>query len=207
MPRFVNISTGDLISTAYKVMYSTLAGTAALQEIDEAEFSRMAAEKIMLRQPLLIIVRNPYARLASFFADKLRKDLERASGSWQFSQLIFFPLVGLTVDDSFETIRQRLKSISFEDFVDYLPHAKANGHLRPQAELLSTGDMNLARNTTAFLMETDLDQLWLRLGVPRQERQNATSSRLDPATLSRGRLDLINKIYAADFEAFGYDFC
>ncbi len=207
MPRFVNLLTGDLVSTAYKVMYSTMVGTEVLREIGEVEFIIKAAKKLLHQERLLIAVRNPYARLASFFADKLRRDLEREDGGWQFSQVIFFSLVNVTADDSFETIRSRLGSISFEAFVDYLPQVRMNGHLRPQADLLRAGDLDLVSHSTAFQVETDLQRLWAHLGIRRPQRKNATFSHFDPAILSQQRLDLINEVYLSDFESFGYERC
>lgn len=205
MPRLVNTLTDELISTAYKVMYSSMMAIPTLREIGELEFTSKAADALGRNEQLLMAVRNPYARLSSFFADKLRHNLEREEGSWQFSQLMFFPLVGVTVNDSFAAIKQALQSISFEAFIDYLPHVWRNGHLRPQAELLRAGQLDLALHTCYFPIETDGSKFWSHLGISEPPQMNTTFSRFDSLTLSRARLDSINDIYADDFAAFGYE--
>lgn len=120
MPRFLARDTDILVSTSYKVMYSSLVRTDLVEEIGNPAFAGLAAERC--RGPGIhhvTAVRDPYARLASF-ADKLRQDLERTSGRFQFCQIIF-PLIDLARDASFEEARDALRAISFDAFIDFLP--------------------------------------------------------------------------------------
>lgn len=187
-------------------MYSSMVECGALQEIDELEFASLAAERVQgpgLRH--LMAVRDPYRRLASFFADKLRRNLQRDSGSWQFSQLIFFPLVGASLDDPFEAARDALLGISFDSFVDFLPIVCGNGHLRPQVGLLHSAGLALQPHTQIFPIETASPRLWEEIGVEGPPRANRSEALPDLTTLTRQRLDIIQAVYADDFSSFGYE--
>lgn len=206
MPRFLARETDVLVSTSYKVMYSSLVATGRFDELGNAAFAALAADRCRgggIHH--LMAVRDPYARLASFFADKLRQDLERSSGRFQFCQIIFFPLINLPHDASFEMARDALRAISFDAFIDFLPRICADQHLRPQVELLEPAGLDLDSCTRIFRIETEAAQFWQALEVPRPPWSNR--SRTLPAinTLTRERLDIVNSVYAADFIRFGYD--
>lgn len=204
MPHFLCREPNALLSTSYKVMYSSFVES-GLEEIDAAAFC--ARVKRDAREPgfrHLMAVRDPYARLGSFFADKLRRNLERSSGNWQFCQMIFFPLVGVRLGDSFETARDALRSISFERFIEMLPSVCGNGHLRPQATLLDVGGLDLKACTHVFPIESAAERLWSHLGVERPPRANSSTEAPDMGSLRREQLDVINAIYAEDFTCFGY---
>ena len=151
----------------------------------------------------LLAVRNPYLRLASFFADKLRQDLQRRSGEWQYCQRIFFSFVGVAEHDSFSTIRTALLGISFEDFIDYLPLVQED-HLTPQCTLLKAAGRDLEAVTEIFRIETHAGEFWQNVGVKAPPHANKTSSQPDPFGLARGRLDIVNRIYSGDFSQLGY---
>ena len=204
MPRFLARETGLLVSTSYKVMYSSLVSTGRLDEIGNADFAALAAERGPgLRH--LMAVRDPYARLASFFADKLRQDLERSSGRFQFCQIIFFPLIDLPRDASFETARDALLAISFDAFIDFLPSICADRHLQPQVALLEAAGLDLRPFTRTFRVETEAALFWQAIGVPRPPWSNRSRTLPDLGTLTRDRLDIVNSVYADDFDCFGYD--
>lgn len=206
MPRFFARNPDALVSTSYKVMYSSMVESDALEEIDDAEFRLLATERV--RGPGLrhiMAVRDPYGRLASFFADKLRRNLQRNSGSWQFSQLIFFPLVGVSADGPFEAARDALLGISFDAFIDFLPIVCGNGHLRPQVSLLSAEGLDLRPHTEIFPIETASSHLWQAIGVERPPRANRSEALPDLTMLTRQRLDIVQTVYADDFSSFGYD--
>jgi len=204
MPRFLLRDSDALLSTSYKVMYSSFVES-GLEEIDGPAFAAIAATRA--RDPgfrHLMAVRDPYARLASFFADKLRRDLERNSGAWQFCQMIFFPLLGIGLGDGFETVRDALRSISFEGFIDMLPRVCGNGHLRPQVNLLAVEGLDLKACTRIFPIETEAERLWTCLGIARPPRANSSEALPSLESLRRDQLDLVNTLYAEDFESFGY---
>lgn len=206
MPRFATPDAGILLSTSFKVMYSSFVETGLLEEVREAPFAALFAERC--REPgfrHLVAVRNPYARLASFFADKLRRALVRPDAPWQFSQIMFFPLVGVSFEDSDQAKRDALLAISFEAFIDFLPQIWGNGHLRPQVMLLYVEGMDLRPYTKVFPIETEREQLWQALGISSPPWTNYSRDLPDLSGLSRERLDLINSIYANDFASFGYE--
>ena len=206
MPRFLARDTDVLVSTSYKVMYSSLVETGRLDEIGNAAFAALAAERCRgggIHH--LMAVRDPYARLASFFADKLRQDLERSSGRFQFCQIIFFPLINLPRDANFEQARDALRAISFDAFIDFLPRICADQHLQPQAGLLDAAGVDLGSCTRIFRVETEAAMFWQAIGVPRPPWSNRSRTLPSVKTLTRERLDIVNSVYAADFTCFGYD--
>lgn len=206
MPRFLARETDILVSTSYKVMYSSLVKTGLFDEIGNAAFAALAAERCRGRGIRhLMAVRDPYARLASFFADKLRQDLERSSGRFQFCQIIFFPLIGLPRDASFEDARDALRAITFDAFIDFLPRIGADRHLQPQAGLLDAAGSDLRSCTRIFRAETEAAMFWQAIGVERPPWSNRSRTLPSIKTLTRDRLDIINSVYAADFACFGYD--
>lgn len=206
MPRFLARETDVLVSTSYKVMYSSLVKTGLFDEIGNAAFAALAAERCRGGgNHHLMAVRDPYARLASFFADKLRQDLKRSSGRFQFCQVIFFPLIGLAHDASFEEARDALRAISFDAFIDFLPRICADLHLQPQVGLLDAAGLDLGPCTRIFRIETEAAMFWQAIGVRRPPWSNRSRTLPSVKTLTRDRLDIVNSVYAADFTRFGYD--
>jgi len=206
VPRFIACETGILVSTSYKVMYSSLVESGALREIDDATFGEQARGLRPDRGPRhLMPVRDPYSRLSSFFADKLRRNLPRSPSDWQFCQLVFLPLLGLQFSAPFETAVDELRAVSFDRFIELLPMASSNGHLRPQAALLRSGDFDLGPCTELLPIETQAARLWSALGITQPPSANRSDFRPDAAALSRERLEIVNAIYAEDFDRFGYE--
>ncbi len=66
------------------------------------------------------VVRNPYTRLESFFRDKFRQDpvtKARAYDELQRCQRFFCAYLQITPTDSPVTIREKLLSLAFDQFV------------------------------------------------------------------------------------------
>ncbi len=189
-----------LVSTSYKVMFSSLIAC-DLEEIGDA---RLASLLETGRFRHVMAVRDPYARLASFFSDKLRHDLRRSAGEWQYCQRIFFPLVGVDASDSFTEVREALLGISFDEFIDFLPQVRED-HLTPQGALLTAKNLDLSPVTSIFRIEVEASGFWDLVGVKDPPHANRTPSSADPLTLSRERLDIVNSIYADDFIRLGYE--
>lgn len=199
MPRFVTEERGILVSTSFKVMYSSFVES-SLGSINEDDFSLKLKSGAYSH---FMAVRDPYARLASFFADKLRESVERNVGEWQPSQKIFFPFIGVAVGDPLRKVRDALLGISFDEFVDYLPHLREE-HLVTQSNLFEAGGIDLKPLTRIFRIETEVARLWRLLGIEEPPHANKTSMRPDVLSLSRERLDVVNEIYSIDFLNFGY---
>lgn len=199
MPRFVDEDRKILVSTSFKVMYSSIAKS-GLAYLDEAAFAARIGQR---RYNHALLVRNPYTRLASFFADKLRKSVQSNLDKWQQCQKIFFPFVGASPEDPPQRLRDALLAISVERFVDLLPSLR-DEHLKPQSALLNVKERQIDCRTRVFRMETDVDQLWRLLEVPCPPHLNKTLAQPDLLTLGRERLNIVNDLYREDFLLFGY---
>lgn len=189
-------------------MYSSL-GDAGLIEIEDRQLIEIAKIPNFRH---LVLIRNPYKRLTSFFADKLRTNLRRAagewhcdSGEWQYCQRIFFPLAGVTQDDSFNTIRDGLLSITFEEFVESLPVISWENHLKPQVNLLNENVLGLVDTHEIFRMETDIEIFWDLISVVDPPHSNKSNEAPDIQNLEKEHIEIINNEYKNDFLRFNYE--
>ncbi len=189
-------------------MFTTLKGDPALRSVNEAEFcARLARFGFANDAPRhYMLVRHPYARVISFFYDKLRHDLrDREKSSWQYSQRRLFPLAGVSGREDFETIRSALLKIELSAFIEFLPRITANRHLRPQTHIIS-GVAGLFLRETHFLrMEYDLEALHKIFGVNIRIKRNRTSHPDAPSLLTRNDREILNSVYARDFDALPYE--
>jgi hypothetical protein len=199
MPRFVAEERKILVSTSFKVMYSSIAKS-GVTYLDESAFALRMRQR---RYKHVVLVRNPYTRLASFFADKLRKSVRGNSGHWQLSQQIFFPFIGVSLEDPPETVREAMLGISLERFVELIPSLR-DDHLLPQSALLDVKERHLHCETQMLRMEHDLDRLWSLLGVECPPHLNKSSEQPDLLSLSAEHRSIVNDFYRTDFLSFGY---
>lgn len=189
-------------------MYSSLSD-AGLIEIEDQKLIEMTK---ILNFRHLVLIRNPYNRLTSFFADKLRTNLRREagewhcdSGEWQFCQRIFFPLAGVRQDDSFNTIRDGLLSITFEEFVESIPVISWENHLKPQVNLLKGNVLTIVNNYEIFRMETDIENFWNLIGITNPPHSNKSNGAPDIKILGKEHIEIINNEYSDDFSRLNYD--
>lgn len=189
-------------------MYSSLveAGGVELTDSEIEEKMRLPDRRH------IVLVRNPYARLASFFSDKFRTNLRRnegewscEAGEWQFCQRIMFRLAKVNQDDPFNIIRDALLNITFESFVDYLPKIAWENHLTPQVDILYIGDVFIGDICNKYKMESDVDEFWKTISVNYPPHANKSFECPDIYRLSARHLEIINEIYKHDFVYFGYE--
>lgn len=199
MPRFVHEEREVLVSTSFKVMYSSIAKS-GVTYLDESAFNLRVMQP---RYRHVMLVRNPYTRLASFFADKLRKSVEGNIGYWQPCQHIFFPFVGVSAHDPPEKVQEALLAISIERFVELLPWLR-DDHLLPQSALFNVKERHLHCVTQVFRMEHDVNRLWSLLGVECPPHLNKSSAQPDLLSLSPRDRSIVNHLYREDFLSFGY---
>jgi hypothetical protein len=181
-------------------MYSSFV-QAGFVEIREHEFASRILSGTLSHS---VTVRNPYMRLASFFADKLRENVPWRPGEWQESQKIFFPFVGVRVDDTLEVVQNALLGMEFEQFIRCLPFVREE-HLASQSELLETGGVDIWALTTVYRIEDKAREFWQSIGVSNPPHANKSSKHPDITNLSQKALAIINGLYSADFTNFGYD--
>jgi len=165
MPHFKNREKDYIISTNFKVMYSTLKKSSGLKKLKE--------ELIWLYRPRInyAIGRDPYDRLESFYRDKLNKCLN-TSRKWGRTQRIFFKPLGLSIFSAHQKKFEALNQVDFEKFIQLLPQVyRKNRHLHPQVKVLK----NL-RNVHTLKLESEDDLQFMKneLGIDtsRRERQS-----------------------------------
>jgi hypothetical protein len=189
-------------------MYSSLveAGGVELTDSEIEEKMRLPSHRH------IVLVRNPYSRLASFFSDKLRTNLRRnegewscEAGEWQFCQRIMFRLAKVNQDDPFNIIRDALLDITFESFVEYLPKIVWENHLVPQVNVLYIAQEYIGNICEKYKMESNIDEFWKIIGIKNPPHANKSFECPDVYQLSAHHLEIINEIYKHDFIYFGYE--
>lgn len=204
MPRFLARTNDMVISTSYKVMYSTLVASPDLCEISERDARRLLRRAKPPRH--ILLARNPYDRLRSFYRDKLFQDLRgRERAPFQWCQRAILRKLGLWPFGTYNRKLAALKSLTFKDFLVLLPSVIGNGHLRPQVSLLESGSQPLPPPDVVHRIEDGFDvlietaPLFANLG-----RANVTHDRAISLPIEGRALINVNRLYAKDFWRFGY---
>ena len=211
MPHFINESKHYLISTNYKVLYSLLYDQPTLREINMQEVAQYYLGDPAPWLSHFFVVRNPYTRLESFFKDKFRQDpvtKARTYEQLQRCQRFFCAYLQIDPADSAMTIREKLLSLSFEQFVQLLPTVYLqDGHLHPQVRMMTIRfrgapiQLNFDRVLkieSAADMAYLQDELAVDVSQPiNNTRQVKWSSPWQPKLYA-----VVNELYKADFETF-----
>lgn len=208
MPSFYNAERNYVITTNLKVMYSTLSQQPSLQLLRK---DLHAAIRVWLTPGVrrYFLVRNPYDRLVSFYADKFQTEpAAHRLASWQDCQRIFFPALGLCAEDPPEAVAQRLRALPFDRFTGLLPHLfRLDRHLWPQYWGLRFRIRGLsipAPFDRILKIEQDRDVLAGDLGIDLTVRANVTAHDRADHYFSAASYAVVNDIYRQDFERFGY---
>jgi len=208
MPSFYNAERGYVVSTSLKVMYSSLMRQPSLRPLPG---ELRAAARYWLTPGLrrYLLVRDPYERLVSFHADKLRDALDGDDvGRWQHCQRILFPLLGLSGEEGTTAIAARLRAVSFDELVAMLPRvAGQDPHLWPQSwsrAFRVRGVPLPARVDRVLRIEHDRDALADELGLDLSIRVNATAHASAEQTFGAASYRIANQVYREDFVRFGY---
>mgnify|MGYP000064513204 FL=1 len=192
-------------------MYSRLANEKALQAVGPcflADAKGQAAEHFVL-------VRNPYARLGSFFKDKFRRNIRNKKPGkicWQDCQRLFFQVLGLDEAADDDIKRQSFLQTTYADFIGCLPGCYLrDAHLQPQYLLLKeiaglrTAGFHLVHlesknETAAFAGRSGIN-----LGRKVNSTQTQVSDELEiNRALSRALQQKIYDLYEPDFKSLGY---
>ena len=196
MPHFKNKSKDYIISTNFKVMYSTLR--------KQPELKKLKEELIWLYQPRVnyVLGRNPYKRLESFYRDKLNKDLG-IDKKLVRSQKIFLKPLGLSLKNAKQEIVASLSQLTFEEFIMLLPQVYLNNrHLHPQLKIFKN-----RKNIHKLKLEskTDLDFMNEKLGINTEIKANTTRKNNFELDWNTAMYKVVNKLYGEDFNFFGYE--
>lgn len=200
------------ISTNLKVMYSSLKAQPSLKKMRRIVFLWMIVKEkmsISKRQKHYLLVRHPYSRLESFFKNKLRKSVT-SDDKWQPSQRIFFPLLHISKKDSPKTIQSKLRAITFEQFIEWLPRLyKENRHLYPQfwIEYLNTNSSNwrIGFDKVCPIEDTEqLKQVASELGLDLSIQKNSTKDTNIEISWTPELKAIVQEIYQEDFKRYNY---
>ena len=211
---FIDPARRFTLATNYKVMYSTLLAQSQLTVAhDRSELERLLRDQTPRITQHYLLVRNPYDRLLSFYADKFQAHPPGADDATiQGSHRIFFDLLGVAASAGADRAAA-FRNTGFERFVELLTPALivSNVHLVPQSTTLAPPRGwrerralgGLWRPGRVLKMERDLETL-RSLGIDIEVRINATphgsaTEVYTPASYSRA-----TDLYRQDFERFEY---
>ncbi len=219
MPYLLSREHNRMVLVNFKVMSSSLKQNRHYEAVSIKRAMGFILSRSLQgrRPPMLIIVRNPYARLVSFFEDKFRKEPgkharpESDSKDVQECQRIFLPHLDIHADAPHRTIWERLVETPFSTFMEILPEVyQTDRHLWPQSRLLEFGiglpPRALLRHASVVrLEELDADYMKHSWKIDCRVRANATEFIMDPVEyFSPQEVEVVNRLYQSDFELFGY---
>lgn len=167
------------------------------------------------RFPHFLLVRNPYQRAVSFYKDKFRHAPSVKLYKYddlQVCQRLFFPYLQIGSQDSPIIIREKLLSLSFAQFITLLPNVyQQDVHLRPQVmtrQIYFRGKPAFPLKIDRILKVESTDTLHImydQLGLDLSRKYNSTSDvPFTDSWIPRLRT-VVNELYQADFEEFGYE--
>lgn len=164
-----------------------------------------------------LLVRNPYARLESFFKNKFRSTISKIQSTekWQYCHEIFFPYIGLLPTMSTLLISEKLQGITFSRFISLLPATyRKDGHLYPQHWTTSfrIGKRHLGifipiKLTAIFKMESERDMKKMAelFQLDLTIRENSTESVDMLINWTYEEYHMVNQLYDKDFKYFYYE--
>ncbi|QIZ81388.1 sulfotransferase family protein [Thalassovita gelatinovora] len=158
---------------------------------DPAAFNKLFDDPGTFR---FCFVRNPYSRALSCYLDKFVQN--------EIARPRFLPQLGFS-PDSHVTFRDFLLAVRDQT------EAECNPHWAPQNFLLNPHAMKYSFIGRFEFLDTHVQLVAERLGFAQYAGQLVAPHRTSAADkvrqhYSRAEIDLVQQIYAGDFEAFGY---
>lgn len=209
-------------------MFSTLDHQPNLKRVGKLAFAWASFGRRLALSQLhcSVVVRNPYARVASFYKDKfLRAEDYRLwmqdqgmPQGWQQSTQLFFPYLGLDTTMDPKIVSERLSAVTFEEFMEILPKVYLrDGHLTPQ-HLAGSLSFRLLNYRISFRLPLHLEKVYkmessdhiMSLAADFQldlkTKVNATDKVEEYINWSPSVIKTVERLYEMDFERFGYDY-
>ena len=218
MPHFFSEERALWITTNYKVMFSRVRSESGYLRFSRQKYALQHFQRKIKRQENILLVRNPYDRLLSFYKDKFIKTPENISLDY-YTRFRFhnwyFPDAFISVNDNEDTVKNKLSSATFLDFLNRLTVLfDQNIHTLPQHFITKyhlNGGVNLKIpvNFTQKIKIDDRDEMDLfsnLSGIDISKKINTTSEFiLDNSDIdNKNTYEIINKLYIKDFECFNY---
>ena len=215
MPYFKVRNENRLIVSNFKVMFSSLKQERSLKKIKRYEaFFYTKTSKPSLH----MVVRNPYHRALSFYKDKFKSiplnNRENPTFKWEKPQRVFFPLLGVTNNNTTQDIADLLTNVSFKTFVSMLTQIYAiDEHINPQCWILNHPNYKLLKTLVTpeeylsiYKMEnlTEMVDFRFLTGCSLNQKCNNTQSINIEEDIDHDSIANLNRIYQQDFKMFGY---
>jgi hypothetical protein len=164
----------------------------------------------------IMLVRNPYKRVESYFKEKLRQKVKMVFAEKPYGlkrhQEIFYPYIGVKPSDSMEAKVAGLLNFSFNDFVARIPDVyKREDHLAPQTHNFSRTLFGIKRTmkmNRCVHVENKEEMEWLAnyfeldLSI---RANNSSSEDNEMIEWNDKSIEIVKALYKMDFETFGYD--
>jgi hypothetical protein len=159
----------------------------------------------------VLVVRDPYARIASFYQHWLVNHVAQAIGNeWELTpqHTPFVPHLKVGAGKR-EEILEALSKLTFKSFVELLPGTyRQNTHLAPQVEVLAyDGGAKRLEPDRLLRMET-LDAEFLRdelnIDVGKLGHENKSGRKPVEYYFDSSSYEIVNRLYEDDFRMFGY---
>ena len=215
MAVFYNSDDNAYALVSYKSLYSRFTAADTWQELAVDATPRTLARAVLrgaLRRTWLL-TRSPYDRTVSAFMDKFRKQpkrIDQPDFEWQHCHRIFWPLLGLSGQNTDCEIAERFLHFTFDEFINALPDIYTrDGHFRPQylsGRLLAGQTQWLPWPACRVIRIEDESALATVPGIDFSVRTNTTGHLSKDFTLNDHHRSVIQKLYRPDFKLGGYSF-
>jgi hypothetical protein len=216
--RYYNPKLKYFITTNYKVWSSTLR---AQKNLVKSSKRIVLINELTARLGLnrkrehYFLVRNPYARIESFFRDKIKThslNVNPEKGiAWQRCQKIFFPSLGVNEYDDLESIQRQFSELSFDHFCGLLPFVfQDDRHLWPQTDAFECyvfgQDFRLTFRKVLNVEEPATgDFLDDKLGIDTQVAVNKSAGVAKDVIWTKESRQIVNQVYYDDFQKLNYE--
>lgn len=218
MPVFVNYSKKFFLYTSYKVAFSTL-----MFEVErgaELKYLHKTVDFNVYRHLIKYfhfnsyqLIRNPYDRFLSLFSDKFRnqpKIYEDRNFKWQPVHKLVMPYLNLKTSDSNEKKAVAFLDMSIDNFCEILPEIYLkDGHLSPQKYSASLRILNFRyvpiRMSKYYKIENHKGKISDVIGIDFSKKRNVSNSEDLNKEFTAEAIQIINQLYADDFELGAYD--
>lgn len=164
----------------------------------------------------VMIVRNPYKRVESFFKEKLRQKVAlvlNKNNPYKLKrhQTIFYEYLKIDPSDSLENQVKSLMCLDFRSFVKLIPELyKKEDHLAPQTYNFSRSLFGIYRTMkmNKYIRIESIDELdWLAsyFSLDLSVRNNDSSDVKDNIQWDNESIAIVQQVYQSDFNTFKYD--
>jgi hypothetical protein len=205
------------LATNPKVLTQTLLQQANLTRFtSKRRYLHMLAKEVSpeFGPEYVMLVRNPYKRLESFFKEKLRQKVKMVFDDNPYvlkrHQEIFYSYLKIKPSDPLEVKASALLKLSFKEFIMNIKNVyQLEDHIAPQTLNFSRKFMGVTRvmqmNKYVHL-ENGVEMKWLAdyFKLDLSIRINTTREVDDTIEWDKESIAVVKDIFRKDFETFGY---